>query len=282
MDSHKNKEQNDITEQYEQEASTTSLIIYNPCAFKGYQTEWKGFILLGTGDTQQCTTEINRLIPHHVDVYDHDYAYNQDIYMVGGVEHPPINGEFYAMSLFFFVMDCVRFYTNDKHVIQSWPNPSLYELNTAIESFCSKDWLEDLATSHQNNPHQFTRAEILAERCFESVYIITLLRDGFGFDIHSRNITYSFHIEGSEVEWSLGMAIKSFADDNADLVDGRIDSLSSSIDIDINENNRGTVTQESCEENITEYNCNNKIEENDDEDEIINQYFNQESNFSRL
>ena len=208
----------------EQEKMTR--IIYNPCSFKGYQTEWKGFTLVGTGDAQQCTREVNRLIPHHSDVYDHDNNINDsndagdeknqfnDDFIVGGIEHPPINGEFYAMSLFFFVMDCVRTYTQDKKLLQSWPKPSLYELSVAIDSFCSKHWIDDLMYEKGDEIHQFTRKEILAERCFESVYIITLLRDGFGFDLHARDITYSFLVDGSEVEWSLGMAISLYAEEN--------------------------------------------------------------------
>lgn len=256
-----------------------TIIINNPCSFKGHQTSWKGFILSGTGDAKQCTKEVNRLIPHHTDIHDHD-SYEEDIYVVGGVEHPPISGEFYAMSLFFFVMDCVRFFTNDENLIQSWPNPSLHELSNAIESFCAKDWFEEVMTSHEINMHEFTRAEILAERCFESVYIVTLLRDGFGFDIHSRDITYSFHVDGSEVEWSLGMAIKSFADDYAfsDLAE---QGEPISVRTTINKNGDRTIDEHPCEENVTDYNCNNDGEEND-EDEIINNFVNHETQSSEM
>jgi Golgi apyrase len=256
-----------------------AIIINNPCSFKGHQTTWKGFILLGTGDAKHCTREVNRLIPHHQDIYDHD-SYDEDIYVVGGVEHPPISGEFYAMSLFFFVMDCVRFYTNDEYLIQSWPNPSLHELSNAIESFCAKDWFEEVITSHEINMHQFTRAEILAERCFESVYIVTLLRDGFGFDVHSRDITYSFHVDGSEVEWSLGMAIKSYADDFSffDLTE-EVEPIS--MRTTMNKNDDRTMNKQPCEENVTDYNCNNDSEENDD-DEMINQFFNHETQSSEM
>jgi Golgi nucleoside diphosphatase len=186
-------------------------IIHNPCSFKGYETEWKGFTLFGTGDAQQCAQEVNRLLPHHQEVDDNNY-YDDD-FIVGGIEHPPINGEFYAMSLFFFVMDCVRTYTKDETLLLSWPKPSIHELSAAVESFCSKHWLHDIKHKVGDDLHEFTRAEILSERCFQSVYIVTLLRDGFGFDVHSRDITYSFLVDGSEVEWSLGMAIALYAEE---------------------------------------------------------------------
>jgi hypothetical protein len=37
--------------------------------------------------------------------------------------------------------------------------------------------------------------------------MVTLLKDGFGFHPESRDITFAFTVEGSEVEWTLGMAL---------------------------------------------------------------------------
>ena len=65
----------------------------------------------------------------------------------------------------------------------------------------------------KESAHHFTRAGVLPSRCFESVYIVTLLRDGFGFDLDSRDITFTFLVDGSEVEWSLGFALSSFAEE---------------------------------------------------------------------
>ena len=76
--------------------------------------------------------------------------------------------------------------------------------------------------------HGFTRAEVLPDRCFESVYMVTMLRDGFGFDPDSRDITFTFLVDGSEVEWSLGMAVSSFAEESdpaVSIVGGSNDDL---------------------------------------------------------
>jgi len=40
--------------------------------------------------------------------------------------------------------------------------------------------------------------------------MITLLIDGFGFDPQSRDITFTFDVNGQEVEWTLGMALASY------------------------------------------------------------------------
>ena len=37
--------------------------------------------------------------------------------------------------------------------------------------------------------------------------MVTLLRDGFGFDPHARDITFALDVQDSEVEWTLGMAL---------------------------------------------------------------------------
>ena len=82
--------------------------------------------------------------------------------------------------------------------------------------------------------------------CFESVYIVTLLRDGFGFDLDSRDITFTFLVDGSEVEWSLGMAISSFAEESdpaVSIVGGTNDGIDEWCDNkhdgeDLDDNNR--------------------------------------------
>ena len=52
--------------------------------------------------------------------------------------------------------------------------------------------------------HEFTgSAEGLAHRCVEVVYMTTLLRDGYGFPEHSRNVTYALKSDGMEVSYTL-------------------------------------------------------------------------------
>lgn len=187
-------------------------VIYNPCAFKGYTAEWKGYNLIGTGDARACAKEINRLIPHEEGVLDENDA-KQGTRTIGGVKHPALRGKFFAMSLFFFTLDCLRELSNHEALGLSWPTPSISELTSALDSLCERQWHGDLENI-KDDAHDFTRAEVLPDRCFESVYIVTLLRDGFGFDLHSRDITFTFLVDGSEVEWSLGMAISSFAEES--------------------------------------------------------------------
>jgi len=194
------------TEKEQDPESCVSKFIQNPCANSGYEVEWQGFTLLGTGDTPKCIQQVKRLIPHPE--IPHDYHHGP---RVGGVEHPPVRGKFFAMSLYFFTLDSLRHlsHANEQAHLAlnlSWPNPSIGELHNALDGLCSRSWQGDLEDI-QHDSHQFTRAEVLPHRCLESVYMVTLLKDGFGFHSDSRDITFTFLVDGSEVEWSLGMAL---------------------------------------------------------------------------
>lgn len=209
------------------ESESNLPVISNPCSFVGYQMTYKGFDLLGTGNSILCAEQINRLIPHHDNVIDLDELYDENIAnirskekqeqpttkrkMVGGVEHPPLRGKFYGMSLYFFTLDCLRELSDPNHPINiSWPTPSIEELTHALDAFCARKWQGDLEEV-QHEAHEHTRAEVLPHRCIEAVYMVTLLRDGFGFHPNSRDIIFAQWVEGNEVEWSLGMALSEFA-----------------------------------------------------------------------
>jgi hypothetical protein len=209
--------------------SCGSKVVENPCANKGYRTDWMGFMLIGTGDTDECIRQTKRLIPHPEIPHDnHDELNN----LVGGVQHPPLRGKFLAMSLYFFSLDSLRVFSEphqEAHIALnlSWPNPSIQELHDALYGLCSRDWHGDMELLH--DAHTFTRKEVLPHRCVEAVYMVTLLKDGFGFHPSSRDITFTFLVDGSEVEWTLGMALSVYAEETA--VDNRRDQKAEKINI---------------------------------------------------
>lgn len=198
--------------------------IFNPCSFVGYEMSYRGHILIGTGNAVVCAEQIFRLIPFHDNVIDLDELYDENIEssisreerrepttkrnMVGGIEHPPLRGKFYGISLYFFTLDCLRELSDPDHPIHvSWPTPSIEELTHALNAFCARKWQGDLEDV-QHEAHEHTRAEVLPHRCVEAVYMVTLLRDGFGFHPSSRDVTFIQYVEGNEVEWSLGMTLE--------------------------------------------------------------------------
>ena len=193
--------------QLQADSCCDAKILENPCTFKGYEIEWHGYTLVGTGDAHACVEQVQRLIPHHEPDH-HEFSLGSH---VGGVQHPPVRGKFFAMSLYFFTLDSLRELSHPDPAAYealnlSWPTPSIAELYNALDGLCSRSWegdLQDIA----DTAHAFTRPEVLPHRCLESVYMVTLLKDGFGFAPESRDITFTFLVDGSEVEWSLGMAL---------------------------------------------------------------------------
>jgi len=205
------KERLDETE----DESCTNKYVQNPCANKGFEVEWQGFTLIGTGDTDECIRQTRRLIPHPENPHD-NHEEEGVVNQVGGVQHPPVRGKFLAMSLYFFSLDSLRVFSEPneeahKALNLSWPNPSIEELHNALDGLCSRDWHDDMA--HQHGAHDFTRAEVLPHRCIETVFMVTLLKDGYGFHPSSRDITFTFLLDGDEVEWTLGMALSANAEE---------------------------------------------------------------------
>jgi hypothetical protein len=56
--------------------------------------------------------------------------------------------------------------------------------------------------------------------------MVKLLKDGFGLHPDSRDITFTFLVDGSEVEWSLGMALALHANNHTNTTITREDSAS--------------------------------------------------------
>ena len=189
-----------------EDGECVSKIISNPCTFRGYEIEWKGYTLVGTGNAKECVEHVQRLIPHpHDETHDDTQQWNLGKH-IGGVEHPPVRGKFFAMSLYFFALDSLRELSAHEPLNMAWPTPSIRELSDALEGLCSRSWEGDLKDI-QHDAHMYTRAEVLPHRCLEAVYMVTLLKDGFGFPEDSRDIEFTFLVDGSEVEWTLGMAL---------------------------------------------------------------------------
>ena len=112
-------------------------------------------MLIGTGNAGECAVQVRRLIPHHEDVAPRESVKfhrtadaNEDRFdsrqrngpTVGGINHPPLRGKFFAMSNFFFALDCLRELSAHDRLALSWPTPSIEELTDALDGLCSRDW----------------------------------------------------------------------------------------------------------------------------------------------
>jgi hypothetical protein len=205
--------QAEVDEQVDDEGRTCdSRLLENPCVFRGYTIEFEGYTFIGTGQATACVERVQEFLADD-DPRDDNLARKRGR-SLGGVEHPPVRGKFYAMSNYFYTLDSVRKFVSEVHLeheaaralATSWPTPTLHELHEALPLFCDRSW-ELVLDQHESAPHAYTLPHILPHRCLEAVYMTTLLRDGFGFDPHGRSITFALDVNDSEVEWTLGMAL---------------------------------------------------------------------------
>lgn len=126
-------------------------VIENPCLFPGFTTTFHQYTFLGTGNSSNCELLVQRLLPNLDLSHEKGWvsAEREMERVVGGIYHPPIRGKFYAMSLYFFALDCLRelsyhlpYQRELKEQLQrEWPSPRLQQLRHAVEVFCARSWI---------------------------------------------------------------------------------------------------------------------------------------------
>ena len=191
-------------------AASTNKTVENPCAPAGHRTQLESdeeAVLLGTGDAEGCYKTLTEVIwkdnSCSAASSKSALAKEESPCYLEGVEHPPLHGKFYAMSVYFYALDAVH--NLGKDAIKNWPRPSIHDLKQAVNRFCAADWSE--AQLWLDRAHRYTQDRNVPNRCVESMYIVTLLEYGFGYDPHSQDITFALNIEGREVEWTLGFVL---------------------------------------------------------------------------
>ena len=237
------------SESFKQQDMSSNNIVMNPCSNPGHNVtatiNGTAYLLVGIGNILVCKDYMKRIIPHPIQtpihqIYD-EILQSTSNKVVGGIQHPSIYNEsphvqqnrdnnassqddnstqspdFLAMSLYFFTFDSIRVFTNDPILNERWPKPTLSELENATNKYCTMNLVHDIYPLYdndpQNLPHPYTRKGIVQHRCMEAIYMISLL-ETFGFTSHERHITFAFDVNGSEVEWTLGMALQYYSNNN--------------------------------------------------------------------
>mmetsp|Transcript_17207 Transcript_17207/g.25489 ORF Transcript_17207/g.25489 Transcript_17207/m.25489 type:complete len:389 (-) Transcript_17207:36-1202(-) len=176
--------------------------LQNPCAPPGHTEVHGGRVLVGSGMPKLCEKLVrevmfdNQCPASMEDDFGNAVVKVNNMCPIGGVQMPFSKGNFYAMSVFFYAMDCVRMLGPEN--LEHWPQPNLIEMRSAVHRFCEMELRQHKLT------HDFTTVKRLPYRCVESVYILVLLSDGYGFAEEERRITFAQKVNGMEVEWTLG------------------------------------------------------------------------------
>ena len=119
----------------------------------------------------------------------------------------PKGTELVGMSSLFRTADALRLLAPGG--LPHFPRPSLAELQKAAANFCALHWTphrwSDDTHAHSNSKEELPRV------CLHAVYVFTLLRDAYGLDLASRDLTFAHTLGGSELSWVLGAAVSQFA-----------------------------------------------------------------------
>lgn len=209
---------------------STALHIPNPCSYRGHEEEVEHLSesgrthrvrFSGEGDPVRCARLIRSTLwnsshthhrcrsPEHVEGTDPDDRVACSLNHVS-LPHTPVQYEYYAMSAYFFAFDCIReLGTVD---LPNWPTPSIGELDHAIHAFCEEHHWDDV--SAKVGQHRYTTHNQIVVRCFESLYLINVLKHAFGFPDSFRGVNFAPGLNSggfSAVDWPLGYFLTTIA-----------------------------------------------------------------------
>ncbi|XP_045190692.2 ectonucleoside triphosphate diphosphohydrolase 8-like [Mercenaria mercenaria] len=146
------------------------------------------YTFIGTGDEEECKSTVKML-------YNFNATCPQEPCTVNGTYQPPVQGNFYAFSSFFYEMDFLNL-TRKK--------ASLKTFTTELSKLCNTSWEEVSHMPAGNN------GSMLGWYCFEGHFIRTLLVDAYKFDnITWENINFVKKINNTDIGWTLGYMLNS-------------------------------------------------------------------------
>ncbi|XP_049637938.1 ectonucleoside triphosphate diphosphohydrolase 8 [Suncus etruscus] len=135
----------------------------------------------GTGNPEACATALYKLFNFSTCEHPENCAFE-------GVYQPPVWGQFYAFSNFFYTFKFLNLTSGQ----------SLTKVNTTIWEFCKKPWgqLEAEYPGEKN---------WLRDYCASGLYILTLLLKGYGFTEDTwSSISFRKQVGNADIGWTLG------------------------------------------------------------------------------
>ncbi|XP_004714524.1 ectonucleoside triphosphate diphosphohydrolase 8 [Echinops telfairi] len=135
----------------------------------------------GAGNPGTCAQVISSLFNFSSCQGLKDCAFN-------GVYQPPVQGRFYAFSNFYYTL----------HFLNLTSGQPLTEVNSTIWEFCLRPWKLVVASYPEHSPW-------LRDYCASSLYILTLLTEGYGFSEGTwASIEFRRQASGTDIGWTLG------------------------------------------------------------------------------
>ncbi|XP_006815561.1 ectonucleoside triphosphate diphosphohydrolase 8-like [Saccoglossus kowalevskii] len=133
------------------------------------------FTINGSSNTTQCSAEVRKLF---------------DTPPFQSVFKPPVFGEYYAFSTFYYTTNNLNISTN----------ASMAEFNNTMLAFCNLTWDEVKVMPS-------TDRSLLPAFCFQAQFIFGFLVDGYKFTPETWKFQFRNSVSGSDLGWSLGFMI---------------------------------------------------------------------------
>ncbi|XP_067094167.1 ectonucleoside triphosphate diphosphohydrolase 3 [Osmerus mordax] len=106
-----------------------------------------------------------------------------------GVEQPPLSGGFMAYAGFYY--SAAALYLSGTSTLDTF--------NSTMQDFCAMDW------PTLKKERTWIRDKFLKSYCFSTIYVYTLLVDGYKFNEESwKTIQFQKEVKNTSIAWSLG------------------------------------------------------------------------------
>ncbi|XP_046334445.2 ectonucleoside triphosphate diphosphohydrolase 1-like isoform X2 [Haliotis rufescens] len=146
------------------------------------------FLFSGASDVEKCQSFVaDSLFNFSAQCDDSPCSFN-------GVFQPPVVGDFYAFSTFYYV-------TNFLNLTDGTKAFTLPDFHAAIDGFCNKTWQEVEVMPA-------AKKSALPSYCFQSNFIDIILTRGYGFDTSNwNNLHFVEKVANTKIGWSLGFML---------------------------------------------------------------------------
>ncbi|XP_069603781.1 ectonucleoside triphosphate diphosphohydrolase 8-like [Ranitomeya imitator] len=168
---------------YQETLSLQSL--YNsPCTVKSAPSTslTQTFNITGTGNAKECYQILKT-------IYDFDSCAGNQSCSFDGIFQPPVVGNFFAFSAFFYTFDFLNLTSGQ----------SLSTVQSTVETYCARDWSE-LQSSFPKE-----KKDRLRDYCANANYILSLLLEAYKFREESwTSISFMKQAANTDIGWTLG------------------------------------------------------------------------------
>ncbi|XP_069842093.1 ectonucleoside triphosphate diphosphohydrolase 8-like [Dendropsophus ebraccatus] len=167
-----------------QETRTLKAVYDSPCTVQSAPSTslTQTFNITGTGNATACYNILTT-------IYNFTSCAGSPTCSFDGVYQPPVAGNFFAFSAFFYTFDFLNLTSGQ----------SLSTVKATIDTYCARDWT-DLQSSYPNEVK--TR---LRDYCASANYILSLLLGVYNFtDNNWKTISFMKQAANTDIGWTLG------------------------------------------------------------------------------